>query len=148
MKSLVLLLCFTLLFSCNGSKSKTDNSKIKEDCVSKIFIKDSLLGGIRNHASENISLSETIENYSDSVLSLDFKDCPEEFKIAFHNHIEAWLEMRKVTDKNLELRGELHTIFEELEISKDSTEFKSHLKKIFDTWEIVEIKSKQGKTSI
>ena len=148
MKSVIALILFSLLFACKGNEEKPKASDLKiktgrTDCVTEIFRKDSILGEIRNHASENISLSETIKNYSNNVLSLDYSYCPKEFKLAFQNHIKAWQKIRKVTDKHLSLRGELHNIFSELEKSEDSTEFKSHLKEIWDTWKIVEENSKR-----
>ncbi|PKV50933.1 hypothetical protein ATE84_3002 [Aquimarina sp. MAR_2010_214] len=41
------------------------------------------------------------------------------------------------------LRGELHDIFSIIEKSKDSTEFKSRLSQILETWKIVEQSSNQ-----
>jgi hypothetical protein len=69
---------------------------------------------------------------------LDYSYCPEEFELAFHKHIDAWLDFRKVSDKYPLLRGELHDIFSIIEKSKDSTEFKSRLNQILETWKIVE----------
>lgn len=133
-----------LLWSgCKGPEKKDNNSGIKitaegKKCMEQILQKDSILGEIRNHASENISLSETISNYTVELRSLDYKYCSEEFKSAFNDHIEAWLDIRKVSDKYHSLRGELHEIFAQLEKSEDSIEFKLLVKHVWDTWTIVE----------
>jgi len=108
------------------------------NCVKQIFEQDSIFGDIRNHASEKISLSEAINNYSKNLKSLDYSHCPEEFESAFHKHIDAWLDFIKVSDKYPLLRGELHDIFAIIEKSEDSTEFKSRLNQILETWKLIE----------
>ena len=144
MKYFLNLLLILLLLSCNNAGNKSSKAKLESvtnintECIESILKKDSVLGQIRNHASEQISLSETIDNYTNSLKSLDYSDCPDNFTIAFHEHIEAWLELKKASDKYPELRGELHEVFSELEKKKDSLEFKSFETKILDTWETVE----------
>lgn len=113
------------------------------NCIKQIFEKDSIFGDIRNHASEKISLSEVINNYSKNLKSLDYSHCPDIFESAFHKHIDAWLDFRNVSDKYPLIRGELHDIFAIIEKSKDSTEFKSRLGQILETWKIVEENSNQ-----
>jgi hypothetical protein len=146
-KSIILFL-FILLLGCKDYNKKEDSNLLNEerksiDCVKQIFEKDSIFGGIRNHASEKISLSEAINNYSKNLMSLDFSNCTEEFELAFHKHIEAWLDFRKVSNKYPLLRGELHDIFTIIEKSEDSTKFKSKLDKILETWKIVKESSTQ-----
>ena len=145
MKYFLNLIVILLVLSCNNAGNKSSKTKLesvtdieKTGCMESILKRDSVLGEIRNHASEQISLSETIDNYTNSLKSLDYSDCPDKFTIAFHEHIEAWLAVKKVSDKYPELRGELHVIFSELEKKKDSLEFKSFETKIFDTWKVVE----------
>jgi len=147
LRFLTLILSFLLLFGCKEPKEKENSSDLateieRTNCINLVFEKDSILGAIRNHASEKISLSETINNYTNDLKSLDFNNCPEEFKSSFQNHIEAWLDIRKVTDKYPSLRGELHAIFADLEKSSDSTEFNILVKQIWATWEKVEESSK------
>jgi hypothetical protein len=149
MKYLLNLTLILLVLACNNAGNKGSETKLesvtgikKTECMESILKKDSELGKIRNHSSEQISLSETIDNYTNSLKSLDYSECPDKFTIAFHEHIEAWLDVKKVSDKYPELRGELHVIFSELEKKKDSLEFKSLEVKILDTWEIVEIIAK------
>ncbi|MBC8756378.1 hypothetical protein H2O64_17010 [Kordia sp. YSTF-M3] len=144
-KSIMLLLTL-LLLGCNDSNKKENSSFSNTEeksinCVKQIFEKDSIFGNIRNHASENISLSETINNYSKNLKSLDFSHCPKEFESAYQKHIDAWLDFRKVSDKYPLLRGELHDIFAIIEKSEDSTEFKSRLNQILETWKIVKERS-------
>ena len=145
MKYLFNFILILLVLSCNNAEKKGNQTKlenvtdIKEAaCMESILKRDSELGKIRNHSSEQISLSETIDNYTNSIKSLNYSSCPEKFTIAFHEHIEAWLDVKKVSDKYPELRGELHVIFSEIEKKKDSLEFKSLELKLFDTWKIVE----------
>ncbi|WP_299885719.1 hypothetical protein [uncultured Lacinutrix sp.] len=139
MKSLFVFISFLLLLGCKGNEEKLNisNLKTETDCIKEIFKKDSIYGEIRNHASKNISISETITIYTKNLKSLDYSNCPDEFKSAFYKHIQAWLDFRKVSDKHPSLRGELHDTFTKLEKSEDSIEFKSRLKQIFDTWEFV-----------
>jgi len=147
MKLFLILVTFLLILGCKGPKEKHNNSDLTieiegKNCVNQVLKRDSVFGEIRNHASENISLSETINNYTNDLKSIDYINCPEKFKSAFHAHIEAWLEIIKVSDKYPSLRGELHDIFAKLEKSEDSTEFKLLVKQIWDTWKIVEVSSK------
>ncbi|HMC00036.1 MAG TPA: hypothetical protein VKN14_03255 [Flavobacteriaceae bacterium] len=138
----ILILLLTLI-GCKDSKVKTVESdkaitKSESSCIKKVFEKDSIFGEIRNHASKTISLSETIVNYTQDLKSLDFSNCPKDFKIAFDKHIEAWLDIRTVIDKYPSMHGELHDIFDELEKSKDSIMFKQLLGNIWETWKLVE----------
>lgn len=73
---------------------------------------------------------------------MDYSSCPDRFITAFHKHIEAWKMITKISNKYPSLRGELHEIFAELEKGKDSTEFKSLVKQVLDTWTIVEESAK------
>ncbi|TRO66839.1 hypothetical protein [Christiangramia sabulilitoris] len=113
------------------------NSKARE-CEEKVIQTDEKLGKIRNHSSEKISLSETIDNYTESLNSLNFDHCTENFTMAFRDHIDAWKNIKKITDKYPDLRGEMHQLFDEIQNGKDSTEFKELSKKIWDTWSKVE----------
>lgn len=45
-------------------------------------------------------------------------------------------------EKHPELRGEMHDLFDEVENSKDTNEFKPLLKEIWDTWGAVEVAMK------
>ena len=143
MKYSSILIAFFLLLGCKGEvdKEKKVNQGIviePIDCVDRIFQKDSVLGDIRNYASEKISLSETIDNYTNGLQSLDYTDCPDKFRSAFQEHIQAWLNIKIVSDNYPSLRGELHDIFAELEKSSDSIAFKSLVKQIWDSWKMVE----------
>ena len=139
----IIIFLSLLLLGCNG-QNKKDNSSSSNiereniNCVKQVFEKDSIFGDIRNRASEKISLSEAINNYSKNLKTLDYSHCPEKFESAFHKHIDAWLNFRKVSDKYPLLRGELHDIFAIIEKSEDSTEFKSRLDQILKTWKMVE----------
>ena len=107
-------------------------------CIERIFKKDSVLGEIRNHASEKISLSQAIMDSTAELESLDYSDCPGKFVSSFHRHIAAWKMVTKVTDNYPSQRGELDDIFVKLEKSEDSTEFKFLVKQVWDTWNEVE----------
>ncbi|HHL32379.1 MAG TPA: hypothetical protein ENJ41_07305 [Oceanospirillales bacterium] len=143
MKYFSILILTLLVLACNDSAQKNDETQLQSthvkttECINSILEKDSRLGEIRNHSSEQISLSKTIDDYTHSVKSLDFNNCPDEFTTAFHNHLKAWQELKKVSDKYPELRGELHEIFAELEKTEDSSEFKLLQTKISDTWKVV-----------
>jgi len=89
-------------------------------------------------SAQTISLSETIINYTRDLKSLDFSNCPNDFKIAFEKHIKAWLNFKTLSDKYSSIRGELHDIFDELEKSEDSIVFKQLVGNIWDTWKLVE----------
>ena len=114
------------------------------NCMASIFKQDDSLGSIRNHACEKITLSKTISNYVTSMKRLDFKNCPDDFKNAFEEHEAAWKDMIQVTDNYQDLRGELHDLFDQIEASPDSLEFKKRLKLIWDTWAKIEKVSKSG----
>lgn len=145
-KSLCIFLSLILL-GCNSSNKK-DNTLLsnKEEksanCVKLVFEKDSVFGHIRNYDSEKVPLSNAINTYLNNSKSLNFSNCPKEFELAFRKHIDAWLDFTKVSDKHPTLRGELHDIFAIIEKSKDSTEFKSRLAQIVETWKTVEENAK------
>ena len=88
--------------------------------------------------AKKISLSETIDNYVLQLKQLDFEPCPDSFKLAFMNHLEAWDKMTEVTDQYKELRGEMHVLFDSIAAGSDSMHFKPRLKAIWDTWGDVE----------
>lgn len=146
-KTSLLLVSVLLLFSCKEPNSQRTSSNLKTEikditCIKKILKKDSVLGEVRNHASKTLSLSETINNYTKGLKALDYTKCSEKFKLAMDEHIAAWLTIKLVTDKYPSIRGELHDTFARLEKSEDSTEFKSLVKQIWDTWEVVEESAK------
>lgn len=136
MKYLYLFFGFVLLISCKNKKNKFKESK---NCVEVIMQKDNSLGTIRNHDSKNISLSTTIDKYTNSVKNLNFKNCPTNFKNAFLGHLSAWEDIKQVTDNHPQLRGEMHALFDSIKTTNDSLAFTIKLKVIFDTWKEVEI---------
>jgi hypothetical protein len=138
----LLTIFLILIISCKETGSNRINQDLNFDiestkCIERIFAKDSVLGEIRNHASENISLSNAIKNYTRKLESMDFTNCPKTFTSSFTKHIEAWKMVTTVSDKYPSKRGELHEIFAELEKSKDSTQFNSLVKQVWDTWNVV-----------
>ena len=129
------ILFFVLFgFSCKSEKSKIT----AKDCVDAIMKKDDSLGTVRNHACEKISLSKTIASYTSSLNNLDFSSCPKSFTKAFELHIDAWNDMVTITNNHDSLRGEMHELFDKIEVSTDSVLFKQKLKTIWDTWEEIE----------
>lgn len=145
MKLPILIILGISVLACNphGQRNMVTNSQNSKsrsgECIENIIQVDQKLGKIRNHSSEKISLSETITEYTDSLSSLNYDDCPGQFTTAFKEHIEAWKDVKRVTDNYLELRGEMHDLFDELEKGKDSIEFKLLSKRIWDTWGKVEL---------
>lgn len=129
-----ILIFILFAYSCKAEKTKTHS----KECIEVILKKDDSLGTIRNHACEKISLSNTINQYTSSLNNLDFLNCPEDFKNAFQLHIKAWNDMTSITNNYDSLRGEMHTLFDEIESSKDSIIFKQKLKIIWDTWAVIE----------
>lgn len=143
MKRSYLIVSLIILFGCKETGEKRIDSEEKiisasTNCIERIFMTDSIFGAVRNRASEQISMSESISNYTNSLDSMDYTHCPATFKAAFEEHTRAWSQMKNVSDKYPSLRGELHDIFAQLEKSEDSTEFKKLLKGIMDTWKVVE----------
>lgn len=125
------------LYCCQNSKKA--NITINEtDCIESVLAKDSELGKTRNHECETITLHKTIENYTKAMQNLNFEGCPETFSTAFEGHISAWDSMGEFTKAYSDLRGEMHVLFDSIEKTKDSTQFKSFLKDIWDTWAEVE----------
>lgn len=131
---MVLLFLIACLLSCNSNAYKEE----QKSCVDSVIRMDDSLGSIRNNASKTISLSETIKDYIESLNELEFNACPEKFHIAFKEHIEAWEEMIRTTDNHPEVRGEMHDLFDKIELSPDSIVFKRKLKRIWDTWAPIE----------
>ena len=124
-----------------GEENQKEAGKINlsgQTCIEKIIALDDSLGTIRNHACKTISLSETIKQYTAGMNQFDFQTCPEAFTVAFKKHIAAWTDMLVVTNQYPELRGEMHDLFDQLEVGEQAELFKSLLKSIWDTWAEVE----------
>ena len=126
-----------MVFLGCGVSSNSDQKSSKV-CVESIIKKDSELGKVRNHACEKLSLSETIIEYTTALKQLDFSACEKEFEVAFSSHINAWENAVSITDKYPMLRGEMHDLFDKIELTSDSTEFKSLVASIWSTWGEVE----------
>ncbi|WGD35174.1 hypothetical protein [Olleya sp. YS] len=124
-----------VLISCNTQKSDV----LKQTaCIDTILKQDDSLGRIRNDASKEHSLSNTILSYTDALNALDYSNCPESFSSAFKGHIDAWNNMMLITNKYPTLRGEMHDVFDSIKTTKDSVAFKIFLKDIWDTWDTIE----------
>ena len=105
--------------------SNETNIQVDEkNCIEKVILLDDSLGSVRNHVCEKISLTETIEQYISGIDIYDYTNCSESFRTAFKKHIFAWTEMKYITDKHPELRGEMHELFKILEASNESVAFK------------------------
>ena len=136
MKYVCFFISLALILSCKNKENKFKETK---KCISVIMKKDDSLGSIRNHGSKNISLSKTIDKYTLSVESLDFQNCPKNFKTAFQKHLSAWKDMKQVTDNHPHLRGEMHALFDSIKKTNDSLAFTKKLATIFSTWKEVEV---------
>lgn len=134
------LIC--LLPQCkNPEIPKTQSADIvglDNECIKRVFAVDDSIGKIRNQACSALSLEETIENYVRDIEAIDFAACPPAFTAAFRKHKEAWRDMQSVVSHHPDLRGEMHDLFDQIEVSKDSVIFKAKLKEIWDTWALVE----------
>ncbi|WP_411766995.1 hypothetical protein [Winogradskyella sp. A3E31] len=142
LKITVAILSFGL-FNCGHSKKESNKNTlntlhVKERCIENILKQDDSLGSVRNYACESMSLSNTINQYVNAIEKLNFEKCPEEFHKAFKSHTAAWSNMGEFTEAYSDLRGEMHDLFDQIEKSKDSTEFKLLLDAIWDTWKDVE----------
>lgn len=132
--------CFLFFVSCNRQKKGNNDPS---ECITQILRADDSLGKIRNHECETKTLTKTIKNYAGRLSSLDFSQCPDTFSKAFKGHIKAWNEMLVVVKSHDTLRGEMHDLFDQIAISKDSIIFKEKLNAIWSTWSEVE-KSKES----
>ena len=145
--SFIFVLCIVLglVTSCKDSKEKTVTELVSESpsaCMERVLKEDEAHGTERNHASETISLGKTITNYTQRLRGMDFGNCPEAFELAFYTHSQAWDSLVPIANRYPDLRGELHSIFDTLEQSQDSTEFKRLLALVWSTWENVEAAQK------
>lgn len=135
MKNYLFILVIFSTISCGEINPSPAEEK---DCIDRVIQIDDSLGKLRNHACEKISLSETIDNYTKGLESINYKNCPGSFISAFEDHKEAWLNIKSVTNNYPELRGEMHDLFRQLETGKDSLAFKQFQKAIWDTWTEIE----------
>ena len=127
-----------LIYACKADPRPTPINKLERTCVQNILKQDSILGGIRNHQCEELSLAKTIENYTQALSILNFEDCPPDFYKAFKAHIAAWNEMAVFVHPENDLRGELHDLFDLIKAKDDTGEFDRKLKAIWDTWSEIE----------
>ncbi|MEL6810979.1 MAG: hypothetical protein AAFP76_06560 [Bacteroidota bacterium] len=144
--SCTVILCVT---SCKETEKDTKPTEAiskteQNDCIEQIFDQDSMYGASRNIRCMELSLSQTITQYVSEIRSMNFEACPKSFDDAFESHALAWLDIRSVTDKYPELRGEMHDLFDLIEKTEDSLIFKKKLKSIWDTWAEVEKASGMG----
>jgi hypothetical protein len=146
--NLLAITFYGLLLSCNqyATSDKKDLAEIGNKCIEQLFALDDSLGKVRNHACNTISLSETIDQYYKGINEADFLNCPEKFQIAYKNHQKAWLDIKNVTEKYPELRGEMHDLFDKIKSGKDSSVFKQYLDAIWNTWAEVEKNKVQNAT--
>ena len=142
LKLLPLIVLTISLMTCgeHDQSQSTDEQTISQyqTCIDRIMTTDDSLGAIRNRASERISLSETIQQYTDALGSLDFSDCPESFASGFEIHRQAWINMLVITNDYPDMRGEMHELFSLLEHGQDSARFHPLLKEIWDSWGDIE----------
>jgi hypothetical protein len=142
---IIIIFGFAILaFNCNQTNSDSQKTVTPNaisnplECIQKIIAADDSLGFIRNHACEQISLSETIRQYVKEMQSLSFQSCPEKFTDAFKKHQEAWLALIPVVDNYPDLRGEMHDLFKTLESSEHAATFNPLVKTVWETWAEVE----------
>ncbi len=134
-----LLFGLFLITSCHSSKNKTVSASAQtSQCVDRVMAIDDSLGTVRNHACESISLSQTIKDYVNEMGKINYRHCPKEFSSAFKQHREAWKDMIVITDHYPDLRGEMHDLFDIIKEGNHKEEFELRLKRIWDTWEVVE----------
>lgn len=132
MKNIVLLIGLCLFhIHCFGQKTEND-------CIKHVIATDSNFGKIRNHACEQQSLSETIEEYANNLNKIDFSNCPKSFTKAFHEHIKTWEALLPIVKKHPNLRGEMHDLFKIIEKGNDAEVFKKLVQDIWSTWAIIE----------
>ncbi len=139
--AIFLLTCFHFLACFNNKQNKnesTTTSLTPRNCIQQIIAIDDSLGTLRNHACENIPLAETIRNYADGLSQLNYNNCPPAFNKAFEKHWTAWREMIPLVEKYPEMRGEMHDLFDQIKMTKDSVTFNPLLNDIWDTWAEVE----------
>ncbi len=141
----VIILCVWMV--CLNLKSQVsiqynNPHSSKNICIEYTLSFDDSLGRIRNHQCETLSLEQSISNYLDGLSQLHMEQCPEAFREAFHVHLKAWSEMIHVVKHYPALRGEMHHLFNTLERSPDSLEFKMRLANIWTTWSAVEASKK------
>jgi hypothetical protein len=142
--SFVLISCFAPTENKSANGQNLDNKKKEEKCIDRIISEDSKAGTTRNHRCEEVSLSDAIKEYIQQLEKVDFSDCPAEFGNSFKAHIEAWRSTLIITDKHSEMRGEMHNLFDKINVSEDSIQFKKLVKGIWDTWADVEVAMKNG----
>ncbi len=144
------ILAVFFLSGCGGSPTKEkalspeEVKKAEKSCIETVLRIDDSLGTIRNHACETVSLSQAVTNYTESLGKIDFRQCPAEFTEAFNIHKKAWINFKQVSDIYPALRGEMHDLFDTIEKSADSTEFKKQSKLIWDTWAKIDEIAKKG----
>ena len=136
---IILLISAFMILTGSCSESTTKKSvNSPNNCIKSIIAIDDSLGSLRNNQCKEISLSETIKNYTASLTSLDYSQCPQSFSNAFKSHIDAWNNVTEITDNYSELRGEMHDLFDQIKITPDSTKFNSLVAKIWSTWAEIE----------
>ncbi len=144
MLTLLPLLAAFFTFACKTARPAGYASS-PADCIQRVIALDDSLGRARNYACEKISMAETIRNYADGMRKADFRHCPSEFSAAFERHRQAWLNMVPLVEKYPDMRGEMHLLFNQLELGKDAATFNPLLKDIWDTWAQVEAAKKLKK---
>lgn len=112
--------------------------------IKRVLDADSDLGALRNHNCEERSLTETVKAYVKGMRELSFDGCPDDFRTAFETHILAWEDSIPFFDNHLELRGEMHDLFEQIRSQDGATknELEAVEKAIWRSWSDVESASR------
>ncbi len=140
---MALLLIMFSVASCKKDKSSKHSDLVSQkECIDNILKQDDSLGKIRNASCKQVSLSKSLTNYTNEINQFNYNNCPEIFSKAFKTHEAAWNDIMVITNKYPNLRGEMHDLFDQIEVGSDSTQFKILLKNIWDTWADVETTSK------
>ena len=145
MNRILLITAVIILAACGNSSKKIEAELSAQECIESVIALDDSLGSVRNYATVNQSLSLTIDEYVNALKDIDFSNCPTDFTKAFDSHIEAWKNAKIITDKYLNIRGEMHDLFTIIENDQDSTEFKQLVAEIWSTWGDVENSIKLNK---
>lgn len=134
------LLTSLLCLTCHAppADARLATADVSTACIERILVLDDSFGTVRNHSSESTSLSAGVRNYIRSLRELDYEGCPEAFTEAYAAHREAWEGVLPITDRHLNLRGEMHDLFARLEKSSDSILFRQRVAAIWSTWDQVE----------
>ncbi len=135
-------------FELDHIQAAEDDSELssQEGAINRVLEIDAVISKQRNLLSTSVSLDAAVKAYLLGLDAIDFSKCTEKFQLAFRSHRQAWERAIPLLTKHNSLRGEMHTLFDQIKAGseEDKAKLEGILADITQTWKEVELAAKTG----